>query len=862
MTDTVRFDAATQDSPRPVTPGRRGRSPAMPDRRFFIVFVLLLILQASRAEAGSLPENAVIVVNADSWASTRIANEYVRLRSIPPANVIYLSGITDFEHLGIEQFRQQILLPVLKTIEARGLAGQIDYVLYSADFPTAISVSEDVGDRQLPRVITPVASLNGLTYLYQLVLAKDLRYLDLGCNRYARRVIQQSHDTAWTAEEQQKLGEATKVLGEFAGRGREKRKPEPPVAEGEEQTKQRLAAMQVLRELKQAHPHASELLYHLACGLARAGNPDEAVATLKEAVQAGWWNHRHAARDEDLKTLRDRADFKELLGQMQEQRFDLEPSVGFSATVDWPAGSGARYLLSTMLACTSGRGNSVNEALAYLRRSAGADGTRPQGTIYLLQNGDVRSTTREWAFRGAVEQLQRLGVNAAVEPGVLPQHKPDVAGAVVGSAGFEWAKCGSTILPGAICEHLTSCGGEMPESAGQTPLTEFLRYGAAGASGTVTEPFAIQAKFPTPFLHLFYARGCTLGEAFYQSLAGPYQLLIVGDALCKPWAPQIDVSADGLQPQATVRDTIKITPQATTAGDAAPVLIELYLDGRRVAQIQPGQSLDLDTKTFPDGWHEFTLGTQSSSPVNPQGRRLIPVVVANGPEALQATGPGAAAIPWDQPFELQASLPGAREIVFTHNTRPIARIAGPQGRVTVDPRTLGQGPVRLQPLGLIGGETVRPVWGPPLELTIIPPPPLPASEIPPEQERTAGFRLTVPDKTPAVIERIAPDLLANAGLEKGRAFTLDAYFHVPDDAVYQFQIRGHADLRSLAVDGQPQDWPRGTPWWFVPAHLAKGAHRLHIAGQVTERPDFEIRFGGSGTQRLDAKRQSIWTCQK
>ena len=41
---------------------------------------------------------------------------------------------------------------------------------------------------------------------------------------------------------------------------------------------------------------------------------------------------------------------------------------------------------------------------------------------------------------------------------------------------------GSTILPGAICDNFTSFGGQMGSGSGQTLLSEFLRYGAAGAS--------------------------------------------------------------------------------------------------------------------------------------------------------------------------------------------------------------------------------------------------------------------------------------------------------------------------------------------------------------------------------------------
>jgi hypothetical protein len=68
---------------------------------------------------------------------------------------------------------------------------------------------------------------------------------------------------------------------------------------------------------------------------------------------------------------------------------------------------------------------------------------------------------------------------------------------MTGIADFDWPASGSTVVPGAICENLTSFGGIFTPAAGQTPLSEFLRAGAAGSSGTVIEPYAIQAKFPT-----------------------------------------------------------------------------------------------------------------------------------------------------------------------------------------------------------------------------------------------------------------------------------------------------------------------------------------------------------------------------
>jgi len=96
---------------------------------------------APTAFATGGPESAFTVLNADSWASTLVANEYIAARSIPPANVVYLHDLPSFEEIKVDQFRDLILKPILKTAEERGIAPQIDCILYSADYLTAIDIT-------------------------------------------------------------------------------------------------------------------------------------------------------------------------------------------------------------------------------------------------------------------------------------------------------------------------------------------------------------------------------------------------------------------------------------------------------------------------------------------------------------------------------------------------------------------------------------------------------------------------------------------------------------------------------------------------------------------------------------------------
>ena len=592
---------------------------------------------AGRVLAGVAPENIAIVVNGDSQASKVIAAEYVRLWDVPACNLVEVTGLPDKERISVENFRQQMLGPVLQVLTERGLTPQIDLIAYSAEIPTAIDVSGDLGDRKLPRVLTPMASINGLTFLHQAVMAKDIRYLDLNANLYARRVVAATTDTPWTVDEQRQYAEVlAKLQQQIQARQRRKDADAPTDTEQEAVASGLKEVIAVFEELQKAHPCSSELHYNRACGLAQLDQAEAAMSALNAAVQCGWWDHRHTARDGDLKSLHGRDDFKDLLEEMQTIDFDVQPSVGFRSSQGWLSNGAPtaderapRYLLSTVLACTTGRGTSVEESLNNLRRSAAADGSRPAGTIYFECNGDVRSTTREWAFRNAARKLEMLGVKAVIEEGVLPQHRCDVAGAAIGTADFDWLKSGSTILPGTIVEHLTSFGGVLTQGAGQTPLTEFLKQGAAGASGTVTEPFAIQAKFPSPFVQVHYASGCTLAESFYQSVTGPYQLLIVGDPLARPWQRKFALHLEGLVPDSPVSGDVTLQPKTESPDGIAPAEWEVYVDGLRIVSAGAKEPLRWDTRRHADGEHVLTVHARGDDAVQTIARVRVIVTVQN-----------------------------------------------------------------------------------------------------------------------------------------------------------------------------------------------------------------------------------------
>lgn len=673
----------------------------------------------------------MLVVNADSADSLSIANEFAHLREIPAINIVTLKGVTNVEQLPVDDFRGQILGPVLDAIRQRGLTSQIRCIAYSADLPTAIQLQGDIGNQSLPQILTPVGSINGLTYLHELTMAKDLRYLDLQVNAYARRTGTRSSDTPWLADELKQYAEAVRTLGLEARRPRSSNTADAPADASDPANNPAInRAFETLKQLQQAHPQAAELQYNLACALAVFEHTDEALATLKAAIAAGWFDHRHTQRDPDLRSLQNRDDFKSLLEEMKAIKLEVQPAIGFRSDVGWDrtgaptsTAPGGRYLLSTVLGVTAGRGNTRDEVIRNLQRSAAADGTHPTGTVYYMRNGDIRSTTREWGFVSAAEKLKAMGVDAVVADGVLPQQQDYVAGAMIGIADFDWSKSGSKVLPGAIVEHLTSFGGVMTKGAGQTPLTEFLRHGAAGSSGTVTEPYALQAKFPSPFIHVHYASGATLAESFYLSVTGPYQLLVVGDPLCNPWRREIDVKLTTSATNKPWRGTVTLRPSIRTAATFHLASVGLYANGRLLKTVSSDAPIELDTTMLPDGEHRLSLLAWGNDLVESVGRWSNVISIRNQTvdrqPRLRAHTDGEQS--FDSPLVLDVECPGATSISIHHLGRIVANVTGALGTVTLDPKGIGSGPVTLEPHADWANGTS--VVGPAVTLTVKAPAP-------------------------------------------------------------------------------------------------------------------------------------------
>lgn len=554
------------------------KSPFLPSGNYLLTLLVFALAASSakQSEAGGGPENVFLLVNSASHDSMTVANYYVDLRKLPPQNVFYMPWKRSLAGTSGRVFREEILLPTLKEMESRKLGGQIDYLIYSCDFPWRISFAKDFPEENFPPSMKPVASLTGATYLWPFVKSEKKEMFGLNTNFYYS-------------------------------------------------------------------PHRGGISLTRAFRATHFWNPDGRRTTSSKGIP---------------------------------------------------------YLLSTMLGVTNGRGNTVDEIVRYLRSASQADGSKPGGTIYYVRNNTPRSTPRHDLFQEAIGELGLAGVRGVLLEGTFPQNQSQMMGVTCGAPRLNIAQSGSRFLPGALGDNLTSAGGNLAirktKGPGQTPLSEFLRFGAAGACGTVVEPLNFPQKFPSPFLHVHYARGCSMAEAFYQSIAAPYQQLIVGDPLCQPWADRPEVSVAGVHDGALLSESVTITPTAKAGNGEAIAYFDLYIDGLRLRRCEPGGQFSIDTTTLADGVHELRVVATGKTAIETQGRWIGEVTVKNGLDALQLSVPEAQLSAGMKFLMVKVASSQTEPVIVLHNGRKLGSVARGTGMVSIPLDTLGSGPVVLQ----------------------------------------------------------------------------------------------------------------------------------------------------------------------
>lgn len=668
-----------------------------------LVSLLGCIASGTPCLAGMGPENLIVVVNGDSTDSRTIANHYVALRQIPSGNVVVLRDVPNEQVTTLEKFRTQILKPLLEEIDRRGLAVQTQAIAYSAGFPFGVRIDEHrarLTDANHRKMFTPVASINGLTFFFRYVLADREGYLSPTANLYSRMPWERHFANPFVGEDAKSFEAAVHASKEEA------------YAE----------AAAIFSELFEEHPTQAPLAVLAAEALAQAGDGDAAMAHLQKAADAHWSSGAALRENEALKALQDREDFRELTRRLGDAPHLTQHAVAFDTTRGWtPNGwwstpeQGVSYLPAFVLAVTQDEGTTREEAIAYLKRAVAADHSHPSGTVYFTLTGDVRTKTRLPLFAEAVLHLKWLGLDGEIVRDTLPRNKQDCIGVTLGSADFSWASSGSTLLPGALGDNLTSAGGALT-SRSQTKLSELLRSGAAAASGTVTEPYALQFKFPLPLLHAFYAEGVSAIEAFYLSVASPYQLLIVGDPLCQPFArPPREILARRIaQVEGTPSLLMQtLLPSDSAEGDAAKPAtalseVQFYINGRLTRKTSPQEIYRLQLDGLAGGAYEVRTVLVGDPRLAP-AKTVITWFDAEGvlptPTANVTRSPGAdTADGGDVVISLAA--PGADSIRLMHHREEVGAIEADEGETTLDANQLGHGPIRLRPVAVYRGTEV------------------------------------------------------------------------------------------------------------------------------------------------------------
>ncbi len=442
--------------------------------------ILIGLFGVAVAAHAQMPHQVLLLVNSQSQASLKVANNFATDREIPKQNIVYLdipeSAYGGTATITPEEFTQLIWEPANAVAQKRGIDDQILAWVYSVDFP--IRVKTDPNDRKQ-------MSVGGMTFLRNQPVALNL--VEEG--KYFSKL--------------------------FAGPN--------------ERLKLSLSTLS-LRMQKS--------------GLGKDSKVPPEVDYLRQGLR------------------------------------DQMP------------------LPSMMLGYIGEKGTDVDTVLKTIRRGKASDFLGKRSGFYLIKSDDVRSKCRDGQYAAVKQELAKRGYLATVTTN-FPAGAKNVMGLMMGAETVDPSAIGS-FAPGAMAEHLTSWSAEFQKR--QTKMTEWLTAGATASAGSVVEPYANPNKFPSARFFVHYTTGCTMLEAFYQSIACPLQTLLLGDPMAKPYSIPLSLKILGND---LVHRNADFFASAQCQFPNVTFLYSFFLDGQKIRDWSEDSSVTVATMGLADGYHEL-----------------------------------------------------------------------------------------------------------------------------------------------------------------------------------------------------------------------------------------------------------------
>ena len=181
--------------------------------------------------------------------------------------------------------------------------------------------------------------------------------------------------------------------------------------------------------------------------------------------------------------------------------------------------------------------NSFENLVDLIDRGIEANKSSPlQSKAFIVETSDKnRSIRSQMITNQRINTGNQHGLSVHIEKKPYLSNQSDVMFYFIGASNVSNIST-NKYAPGAIADNLTSYGGILNSTHGQTTVMDWIKNGITGSYGTVVEPCNFPQKFPAPLIAIkHYLNGDTLIEAYWKSVASPGQGLFVGEPLARPY---------------------------------------------------------------------------------------------------------------------------------------------------------------------------------------------------------------------------------------------------------------------------------------------------------------------------------------